>query len=90
MIVVAGVLFVDPDGRDAYLDGCRGVVEQARGTEGCVDFALSADLVDPGRINIYEQWLTEAALAGFRGSGPSDDQNDAIRSADVREFRVDG
>lgn len=88
MIVVAGALFVDPAGREDYLAGCRPVVEQARGTDGCVDFALSADLVDPGRINIFEQWLTEAALTRFRGSGPSDDQNDAVRHADVREFRV--
>ena len=90
MIVVAGALFVEPAVREDYLAGCRPVVEQARGTDGCVDFALSADLVDPGRINVFEQWKTEAALLRFRGSGPSDDQSDAIRHADVREFRVAG
>lgn len=90
MIVVAGALFVDPAARDAYLAGCRAVVEQARATEGCADFALSPDLVDPGRINVYERWDDEQALLRFRGSGPSDDQAAAIRHADVRELRVEG
>ena len=90
VIVVAGALFVDPSGRSAYLEGCRAVVEQARSTDGCLDFALSSDLVDPPRINVYEQWESEEALMLFRGSGPSDDQNNAIQDADVREFRIDG
>lgn len=88
MILVAGALFVVADAREDYLAGCRSVVEQARSTEGCLDFALSADLVDPRRINVFERWDDEQALVRFRGSGPSDDQNDAIQEADVQEFRV--
>lgn len=88
MILVAGALFVLADAREDDLTGCRSVVEQARATEGCLDFALSADLVDPRRINVFERWDDEQALVRFRGSGPSDDQNDAIQEADVQEFRV--
>ena len=88
MILVAGALFVDAAGRDAYLAGCRAVVEQARATPGCLDFALSADLVDPRRINVLERWDDEAALLRFRGSGPSDEQVDAVQEADVQEFRL--
>ena len=90
MILVTGFLLVDAGGREAYLDGCRPVVEQARATPGCLDFALSADLLDPRRINVMERWDDEAALLRFRGSGPSDDQQQAIQDADVREFRVEG
>ena len=89
MILVAGALFVDPACRADYLAGCRAVVEQARRTEGCLDFALSPDLVDPRRINVFERWTDQQALTHFRGSGPSDDQNDALQDADVREFRVE-
>jgi quinol monooxygenase YgiN len=90
MILVAGALFVDPADRDGYLVGCRAVVEQARSTSGCLDFALSPDLVDPRRINVFERWVNEDELTRFRGSGPSDDQSRAIQSADVQEFHVDG
>ena len=55
-IVVAGHLIVDPAGRAAYLADCREVVRQARLAAGCLDFAISADLLDPGRINIFERW----------------------------------
>lgn len=88
MIVVAGALFVDASARDDYLAGCMSVVEQARTTDGCLDFAVSADLLDPRRINIYERWAEEGALLRFRGSGPSDGQHDAIQHADVKEFRI--
>lgn len=90
MILVVGALLVDPAGRDDYLTGCRPVVEQARATEGCLDFALSPDIVDPRRINVFERWVSQEVLDRFRGSGPSDDQNAAIQDADVQEFSIDG
>ena len=88
MIVVAGALHVAADARAAFLEGCRAVVEQARAAQGCLDFALSPDLVDPRRVNVLERWETADDLARFRGSGPSDAQNAAIESADVREYEV--
>ncbi len=54
------------------------VVEQARGAAGCLDFAISADLIDPGRINIFERWESQAAVDAFRSSGPSDEQGAAM------------
>lgn len=88
MIIIAGALHVDPSRRAAYLDGCAEVVTQARQTDGCRDFALSADLLDPGRINVFERWDSEMQLQQFRGSGPDAGQQEAIVSADVREYRV--
>ncbi len=73
-IVVAGHLIVEPAVRAAYLADCREVVRQARLAAGCLDFTISADLLDPGRINILERWESRAAVETFRGSGPSDDQ----------------
>jgi quinol monooxygenase YgiN len=66
------------------------VVEQARQAPGCLDFALSADLLDPGRINVFERWESPAAVEAFRGSGPSDDQSAAIVAASVAEWDVAG
>ncbi|NRQ50843.1 antibiotic biosynthesis monooxygenase family protein [Aeromicrobium stalagmiti] len=88
MLIVAGHLVVAPDGRDAYLQGCVAVVERARQAQGCLDFALSADLVDPGRINILERWDNENDLLAFRGSGPSGDQQVAVLDASVRRYEV--
>jgi quinol monooxygenase YgiN len=88
MVIVAGQLFVDPAERDRYLAGCAEVVEQARRAPGCLDFAITADLIDPGRINIFERWQTQEAVKSFRGSGPGDEQSAAILAASVAEYDV--
>jgi quinol monooxygenase YgiN len=88
MVIVAGQIFVDPAGRDAYLAGCVGVVEQARRAAGCLDFAIAADLIDPGRINVFERWETREAVEAFRGGGPSDEQGAAILAASVAEYDI--
>lgn len=87
-IIVTGHLRVDPADRDRYLATCVEVVNAARQTRGCLDFALSADLVDAGRINILERWSDRAALDAFRGAGVSGEQGAMIREAQVTEFTV--
>lgn len=88
MLIIAGHLVVDPADRNAYLGGCVAVVEAARAAAGNLDFAITADPLDPGRIDVYERWEDEAALLAFRGSGPSDAQQGAIVAADVQRFEV--
>ncbi|MCV7169705.1 antibiotic biosynthesis monooxygenase [Mycobacterium manitobense] len=90
MVIVAGHLAVQPAQRDAYLAGCVEVVRQARGAPGCLDFVISADLVDEGRVNVYERWESQGAVEAFRGSGPSDEQGAEILSASVAEYDVAG
>jgi quinol monooxygenase YgiN len=53
---------VDPEQRESYLAGSVSVVEKARGAAGCLDFAITADLIDPGRINIFERWESQTAV----------------------------
>jgi quinol monooxygenase YgiN len=88
MVIVAGHVVVDPQQREDYLAGCLKVVEQARHTAGCLDFTIAADLVDAGRVNIFERWASRAAVEAFRGSGPDDDQSAAMLAASVAEYDV--
>jgi quinol monooxygenase YgiN len=88
VVIVAGFLIVDPSERDSYLDGCRSVVEHARIARGCLDYAITADLADPSRIDIFERWESRAAVEDFRGNGPSDGQRGSIVSASVCEYDV--
>ena len=87
MVIVAGYLVVDPRQRESYLEGCRDVVDKPT-SPGCLDFAISADLLDPDRIDIFERWESHAAVDAFRGSGPSDEQTSAVISASVCEYDV--
>jgi quinol monooxygenase YgiN len=88
MVIVAGYLVVDPLQRDSYLSGCEAVVRQARNTAGCLDYAISADLLDRSRIDIFERWESQAALDAFRGSGPDAEQRGAIARASVSRYDV--
>jgi quinol monooxygenase YgiN len=88
MIIVAGHLSVEPAGRAAYLATCTEVVAAARSSQGCVDFSIGADLLDPGRVNIYEKWESQAAVDAFRGDGPSGEQGAAILFGSVAEHDV--
>jgi hypothetical protein len=54
MVIVAGHITVDPEPRESYLAGSMTVVEKARRADGCLDFAITADLLDPGRVNLFE------------------------------------
>jgi quinol monooxygenase YgiN len=88
VVIVAGHIVVALEDRDDYLSGCVEVVRQARLAPGCLDFSLSADLLEPGRVNIFERWESQAAVEAFRGSGPSDEQGAAIQAASVAEYDV--
>lgn len=88
MVIVAGHLIVDRNERGDYLAGCVAVVEQARNAPGCLDFAITADLLDAARVNVFERWESQDAVSAFRGSGPSDEQTVAMVSAAVREYHV--
>ena len=73
---------------ESYLAGCVRIVEQARRAVGCLDVAICADLVDPGRVNIFERWESQAALETFRSSGPDTEQRPAMLTVSVQEYDI--
>lgn len=88
MVIVAGFIHVEPHRRDTYLASCAEVIRQARRTPGCLDFAITADPLDPGRVDVFERWESQTAVEAFRGSGPDAEQQDAIVSGRVSEYDV--
>ena len=61
-IVVTGYLDVEPANRDAAVDVIKTLMEASRAEAGCEDYAFSADLVEPARFRIFEQWRDQAAM----------------------------
>ena len=86
MVIVAGQIIVEPQQRESYLTDCVSVVERARGAAGCLDFAITADPIDPGRVNVFERWESQQALETFRGSGPGNEQGAVMLSVSVAEY----
>jgi quinol monooxygenase YgiN len=88
MIIVSGRITTKAGKRDAFLKGSQGAVVAARKAEGCRDFSVSADLVEPDRVNVYEEWQSAKAMLVFRGDGPGDDLSALIESAEVRRHSI--
>jgi quinol monooxygenase YgiN len=87
-LIIAGHLAVSRTERDAYVEECVAVVRAARTAPGCLDYAITADSLDPSVVRIFERWENEEQLLAFRGSGPSDDQQSAVVAADVKRYGV--
>lgn len=63
MIVIEGTVRIPP----ANLDKAHAVMEQmiraSRAEAGCLDYAYSVDVLDPGLIRVNERWESRDALA---------------------------
>ena len=62
-IVIAGKVDVAPEKREAALKDARPLIEAALAEKGCVEYAWTADPHDPGRIRVFEEWVSEPDLA---------------------------
>lgn len=88
MIIIAGRLYVAPEQREGYLAATADVAVKARQFPGCLDFVQTADPVEPGRINIYEQWQSDQDLLAFRASGDPLPPLPKVQKADVKKYRI--
>ena len=88
MVIVSGTIYVRPGKREAYLAASMEAVAAARSSPGCLDFIVAADPIEPDRVNVYEQWESEAQLEAFRGDGPGGDLTSDIVKADVSRHQV--
>jgi quinol monooxygenase YgiN len=88
MIIVAGTLRIDPTDRAEYLDAVSVATALARSTPGCLDFAQSADPIEPDRINIFERWESDAHLEAFRDLPGDGGQTPPILGAGVQRYRI--
>ena len=67
MIIIAGHSRAKTGAeRDANVGAFAEMVGQARTQDGCIDFAISADALDPERSNILEIWRDEQAWKAWR------------------------
>jgi quinol monooxygenase YgiN len=88
MLIIAGYLVVDAEDRDAFVAEGVQAVAMARSAPGCLDFSITADTLDPRRVNIFERWETEEELLAFRGAGPDAGTAARILDADVQRYVI--
>ncbi|MEM7411522.1 MAG: putative quinol monooxygenase [Myxococcota bacterium] len=62
MLVVAGVVRLNPEKREEAMVAAREMMTATRAEAGCISYTFSADLDDPGAFRIFEEWKDQAAL----------------------------
>lgn len=87
MIIIAGYYYVDGDQRDRFVAAHREMVGRARRHDGCVDVALTADSVDPRRVNMIEVWRDAEALESWRAvSDPPETGIEIVADETVKRY----
>jgi quinol monooxygenase YgiN len=85
MIIIAGHQTVNAANRDKHVDAFRDLVTRARQFDGCLHIAITADSVDPERINTVEIWRDADVLKKWRrqAKGP---RTGKPRHVDVKRY----
>ena len=62
-IVISAQIDLDPARREAALKSARQWIDGALSQPGCIHYDWSADLDNPARVNVFEEWESEDSLA---------------------------
>jgi len=74
--------------RDRYVAAHEDLVRRVRQTAGCLDLAISADALDPTRVNNFERWQSMEHLDAWRAVARATDTGITVRDADVMMYVV--
>jgi quinol monooxygenase YgiN len=66
MVVIAGHYRVEADQRDGLVAAFTDLLRRARAAEGALHVSITADPVEPDRVNMLEVWRDAAALERWR------------------------
>jgi quinol monooxygenase YgiN len=83
MLIIAGYELMAPADRDAYVEAHVDLVARARKARGCLDVAISADPVDPRRVNTYERWESRDLLDQWRTVANAPDTGITVDTVEV-------
>jgi len=62
MILIAGTVRLPPNNITRAREAMRAVIEATRAEAGCIEYAYSEDVLDPGLIHVNERWESRALL----------------------------
>jgi quinol monooxygenase YgiN len=92
MIIVAGVMDVAPEQRDAYVASKQNQVARTRDEPGCRAYAFSLDVDLPGRVRLFELWESfadfKAHVAGL-GAAPDAGPSIPVESTSIEVFEAE-
>jgi quinol monooxygenase YgiN len=89
-VIVAGKVYVDPAVRERFVAAHREIVERSREYPGCLDVSISADSVEPGRVNLFEYWESHEVLDAWRKISPAPAEHFEMLDVQVLKHEMSG
>ncbi|HAY07699.1 MAG TPA: antibiotic biosynthesis monooxygenase [Hyphomonas sp.] len=62
MIVIEGPVRIPPANLEAARSAMEQMIRASRAEPGCIDYAYSLDVLDPGLVRVTERWQSREAL----------------------------
>ena len=93
-IMISAQIDLDPAQRNEALKSAQPWIDGALAQPGCIHYDWSADLNSPSRINVFEEWASEEALAAHFAGGQYAGMRahigrSGLQNAVTRKYRVD-
>src|ERR1700735_5550482 len=92
IVIVQGEFAVDPKDRDRFVEASAEGMRSSRQEDGCLEYVIAADPLDPGRAILSERWESmehlQQHLAQQRAAARSADSRPAPQSVEITLFEV--
>ncbi|RJQ71702.1 antibiotic biosynthesis monooxygenase [Pseudonocardiaceae bacterium YIM PH 21723] len=88
MLIIAGFVEVPEAQRDSYVAAFRDLLDRARRAPGCLDGAITADPLNPARVNVYERWESWDHVHAWRAVANAPDLDIPFLTADVQAYEI--
>lgn len=93
MLIVAGSITTDDDGREAFLTAVAPMVAATHTEPGCREYAFTPDPNDANRILLFELWEDQAALDGHFASThmaqwKADSTGLPVTGSDIKKYTI--
>jgi quinol monooxygenase YgiN len=92
MLIIAGTFEVDPTRRDEFIAQRTAGMRESRTEHGCIDYVVSADPLEPGRVYLFERWESKEHLAPHlakvRAPATPDPSAVPVLSAELLQYEI--
>jgi quinol monooxygenase YgiN len=92
IVIVQGVFSVDSHERDRFVETSVEAMRSSRQEEGCLEYVIAADPLDPERVVLCERWESmehlQQHLAQQQNADRSADSRPVPRSVEITLFEV--
>jgi quinol monooxygenase YgiN len=92
IVIVQGVFLIDPTERDRFVEASIDSMRSSREEEGCLEYVMAADPLDPERAVLSERWESmdhlQQHLTQQRSATREGEARPAPRSVEITLYEV--